>query len=542
MAFLVTARKYRPQRFSDVVGQEHIIKTLVNAIRSNRIAHAYLFCGPRGIGKTTTARLFAKAINCPDVREAEPCNTCDTCLQISEGRHIDVLEIDGASNRGVGEIRNLREGVHYVPTSAKNKVYIIDEVHMLTPEAFNALLKTLEEPPPHVIFILATTEPHKLPPTIMSRCQRFDFRRMRVDEIVSQLQHIAGQDGITAEEDALVTIARKADGSMRDAQSIFDQVVSFSEEGITSVAVRDVLHLVDREYFFRLTNLIKEKDTRGGFTFVEDVVSSGYDIQEFLVGVEEHLRNLFVARSTGETRLIETGEQERERYRQEAPNFPESDLLRLINIVSDAKQSVRFSGQQRIVFEIAVMKMIKMTSTVELHDLIKKLDSSPDSASADHSRRGSGSDTGSPSLFNKITEPGKGEYAPSKQASFPASASMQGSGEPVPGNIAERWAQFAKNVQSKRTLGLNLGLCKPVTVKGDNLNIACNDEFCMQQLSQEYELIRKQFQDYFGIRLIPRFHVSTDTRQSAATLSSSSDPPHPIVKTIIDELDAELLP
>lgn len=541
MAFLVTARKYRPQLFSEVVGQEHIVKTLVNAIRSNRIAHAYLFCGPRGIGKTTTARLFAKAVNCPDVREAEPCNTCDTCLQISEGRHIDVLEIDGASNRGVGEIRNLREGVRYVPTSAKNKVYIIDEVHMLTPEAFNALLKTLEEPPSHVIFILATTEPHKLPPTIMSRCQRFDFRRMRVDEIVSQLQHIAKQDGIHVEEDALVTIARKADGSMRDAQSIFDQVVSFGEEGVTSVAVRDVLHLVDREYFFRLTNLIKEKDTRGGFTFVEDVVSSGYDIQEFLIGVEEHLRNLFVARSTGETRLIETGEQERERYKEEAHNFPESDLLRLLNIVSNAKQSVRFSSQQRIVFEIAVMKMIKMTSTVELHDLINKLGSSPDAPSADSSRSGSGNETVSPGLFNQVSEPGKSNYASRKTVSRPAPVSMRGDSEPVLGSIAERWTQFAKNVQSeKRTLGLNLGLCTPVTVKGENINIACNDEFCMQQLSQEYELIRKQFQEYFGINLVPRFHVAQGTLPGAPT--SSSDPPHPIVKTIIDELDAELLP
>jgi DNA polymerase-3 subunit gamma/tau len=373
MSFLVTARKYRPSTFQEVVAQGHVVNTLLNSIRMGRIAHAYLFSGPRGVGKTTTARIFAKALNCPNAKEGEPCNTCDTCVEISQGRCIDIIEIDGASNNGVEQVRTIRDSVRYMPTREKYKMYIIDEVHMLSKGAFNALLKTLEEPPAHAIFIFATTEPHRLPPTVISRCQRYDFRRIALDDIVGQLKHICLQEGIEAEDSALFAVARKGDGSMRDSESIFDQVVAFSGDRLTYESVRQVLHFVDQETFFQLTDLIITNNSSGGFALAEEVVMSGYDIQDFLSGLEEHYRNLLVARATGETQLIEAPEDIRERYTRVAEQFSEGDLLRLLKITAQTMQAVKFSPQPRLKFEVALIDMIKMDSTIEISTLLSNM-------------------------------------------------------------------------------------------------------------------------------------------------------------------------
>lgn len=370
MSFLVTARKYRPSTFNEVVAQGHVVDTLLNSIKLERIAHAYLFTGPRGVGKTTTARIFAKALNCPNVSNGEPCNTCDTCREISEGRSIDVIEIDGASNNGVEQVRTIRDAVRYTPSRDTYKMYIIDEVHMLSKGAFNALLKTLEEPPAHAIFIFATTEVHKLPATVISRCQRYDFRRIATEDIVGQLRHICQTEGITADDAALFAIARKGDGSMRDAESIFDQVVAFSSDNLTYEGVRQVLHIVDQDTFFHFTDLIITKNTSEGFALAENVVMSGYDIQDFLSGLEEHFRNLLVARSTGETRLIEAPADVCARYGELAQQFTEGDLLRLLKITTQAMQAVRFSPQPRLKFEVALIDMIKMDSTIEISTLL----------------------------------------------------------------------------------------------------------------------------------------------------------------------------
>lgn len=373
MEYLVTARKWRPLKFEDVVGQDHITKTLRNAIARNRISHAYLFSGPRGVGKTTTARILAKAINCLHPKDFNPDNECDICIEITEGRNMDVLEIDGASNRGIEEIRNLRESVKYIPTKNRYKVYIIDEVHMLTKEAFNALLKTLEEPPPHVIFIFATTEIYKVPPTILSRCQRFDFRRISTEEIKKHLKLIAEAEKIKIEDDALLIIAKKGDGSMRDAQSIFDQVVSFCGNNIDVKSTIDALGLVDQEIFFKTTDIIRKKDSKAAITFVDEIISQGYDIKEYLSGLVEHLRNFIIAIATGSADLIEVSEIYKKRYLEESKYFKETDILRLIKIVTEVQNSIRWDVQPRYKLELSLVQMTKLDNMVEIEKIINQV-------------------------------------------------------------------------------------------------------------------------------------------------------------------------
>ena len=374
MSYQVTARKWRPMVFEDVVGQSHVTNTLRNAIASHRLAHAYIFSGVRGTGKTTTARILAKAINCQSPKDTNPDNECEICKEITAGRSLDVVEIDGASNRGVEEIRNLRESVRYTPTRGKYKVYIIDEVHMLTKEAFNALLKTLEEPPEHVIFIFATTEAHKIPMTILSRCQRFDFRRISIEEITGNLRGISHEEGVTLDDEAMIIIAKKADGSLRDAQSIFDQIRSFCGNQITAADVLKVLNVVDQELFFRVTDLIRTEDTRGGIQLVDEIVTRGYDLREFLGGLSEHLRNLLVVLTTGATELIETSEPYRKRYQEEAKNFKQNDILRLLKLVNDLEQMIRWSSQPRFKLEAGLLQMIKLERSVQIDALLGQID------------------------------------------------------------------------------------------------------------------------------------------------------------------------
>ena len=393
-SYQVTARKWRPAQFSSVIGQEHITQTLKNAIENNRLHHAYLLSGPRGVGKTTTARILAKAVNCLNPGENhEPCNECESCLSIAEGRSMDVVEIDGASNNSVEDIRTLRDNAKYPPVTGSYKLYIIDEVHMLSTSAFNALLKTLEEPPKHLIFIFATTEPHKVLATILSRCQRFDFRRMQVEDIVSRLSFIAEQEGMKPEEDALVVIARKGDGSMRDAESIFDQVTSFCGSNFTYAQVNEALNLIDQEFFFRVTTMMIQGQPGEAFEIVEHIMRTGYDSGEFLVGLAEHFRNLLSVMTIGSARLIETTGTLRERYQADAHKFEQGDIIRALHLTLSVQNAIRTASQPRLRLELLLIQLAVMDSTIKLEELLESIKGIPDGVGGETSTTSSSTAT-----------------------------------------------------------------------------------------------------------------------------------------------------
>ena len=376
--YLVTARKYRPQTFADLVSQEHVTETIRNAILHDRLAHAYLFSGPRGVGKTTAARLLAKAINCEtplaERDGAEPCRTCASCRAFEEGRSLNIIEIDAASNNSVEDVRDLQERLRVPPQGAHRKVYIVDEVHMLSKPAFNALLKTLEEPPPHVLFIFATTEPHKVLPTILSRCQRFDFRRITVPETVERLREITAAEGIAADDASLHLIARRGDGALRDALSIFDQAVSLCGDDLNYAALAEALGVVETDLYFEVTERTAARDTAGLLRLVDGLARRGYDLQEFLAGLAEHVRGLYVAVSTGSADLVEADDATRARYLAAAEAFAEGDLLRMLMVIDEAEREIKQSPQPRLKLELALLQLAALERTADLRALLEKLD------------------------------------------------------------------------------------------------------------------------------------------------------------------------
>jgi DNA polymerase-3 subunit gamma/tau len=373
MSYLVFARKWRPLTFDDVVGQEHITETLKKAIEKNRVAHAYIFTGTRGVGKTTSARILARALNCENGPTPNPCGVCNYCKDIISGASFDVLEIDGASNNSVDDIRELRENIGYSSMGGKYRIFVIDEVHMLSKSAFNALLKTLEEPPKNVIFIFATTEPQKIPATIHSRCQRYDFRRIGAEPILDRLVHICTEEKITFERSALMLVARKAEGSMRDALSLLDQVYSFCRENLMEKEVRTVLGLVGMEVYDRIMDAMIEKSAAPALKIVQDVLFQGFDLQEFILGLQEHIRNLLFARipSALESKGIDLEPEVVQRFVSSSTRFSEGDLLRMAEIVRKAEQDLKWSAFPRFVVELMLLKLIYLDSTVSMDQLLK---------------------------------------------------------------------------------------------------------------------------------------------------------------------------
>ena len=374
MSYIVFARKYRPQAFDEVIGQSHITTTLENAIAQNRVAHAYIFAGPRGVGKTTTARIFAKALNCENGPTADPCNKCPSCLEITQGSSLDILEIDGASNRGIDEIRNLRENVKFSPSKGRFKVYIIDEVHMLTLDAFNALLKTLEEPPAHVKFIFATTQAHKVPPTILSRCQRFDFRRISIKDIVDSLKTIASKENLKVDDDVLILMAKHSDGSMRDAQVVLDQISSFADGRISLEDASKILGAVSDDILFSLADSIKSKDALKALKIIDDLVNEGKDVAQIVLYLIEHFRDLAVAKISKDPQiLIDASPEKIKRYEEQAGKFMVEEMLYIIYTLSNTIDFVRKSNMARVPFEVAMIKLTRMGSIISPADLMERL-------------------------------------------------------------------------------------------------------------------------------------------------------------------------
>lgn len=583
MSYIVTARKWRPIVFEDVVGQEHITTTLRNAIAADRISHSYIFSGPRGVGKTTTARILAKAINCLQPSNHNPDNTCDLCVEITENRSLNVFEIDGASNRGVDEIRNLRESVRYAPAKGKYKVYIIDEVHMLTKEAFNALLKTLEEPPPYTMFIFATTEIHKVPLTILSRCQRFDFRRVMIDEITRRLRFIASNEKIAIEDDALLLIAKRADGSVRDAQSIFDQLASFCGDTIGAKQIMEMLNIVDDELYFRVTGLILAKDTRGGLMLVDELVKNGADIRQFLSGLMEHFRNLLVVRTTGSTKLVETSELYKKLYEEKAGLFTENDILRLMKIAGDVEASLRWGGQPRLRLETGLIQMMRMDKSVQIEQLIqqleeikKKLNGSgitsasslePAQLLAGAPIRGSVI-ASQPTLrpdqivlpmmipvesFSPYNRPVVSGPSSSQSTTVTQAFQVEPTVTLSPDEAISKWPIFIEEARkSKIALGAMLGAMHVIDVQQDRLRIGCPDDFHIDLLKRNRQFLNEIAHKVYGAKVLLETMLTNDRPPAGQSLPTAPPPQkdvqsseardeilkHPVVQALIREFGA----
>ena len=547
--FIVTARKWRPQKFEDVVGQEHITSTLKNAIKENRIAHAYLFTGPRGVGKTTTARILAKTLNCENRKNSEPCNECEMCKSIQNSQLIDIIEIDGASNRGIDEIRTLRESVKYAPTRGKYKVYIIDEVHMLTKESFNAFLKTLEEPPEHIIFIFATTDVHKVPLTIISRCQRYDFRRIPLEKIKETLKMIAEEEKIKIDDKTLTIIAKKADGALRDAESYFDQVVAYSRGKINAELVSQMLNLIDEEIYFDLSDAVLEKDFKTVFQVSEKIYENGWDFIDFLEGLIEHFRNILSAVVTNSTVAIETADIYKNRYLDYKDKFSESDLLRLLNFLNKSQQELRFSQNHRLKIEIVLSHLVALESSKTITEIISEVDSSVQDDSK---------------LNEPVTKFNTPPSAPIKKKEDKNIKTFQRAEQEIKvttskkintpivekdfnfDNIKSKWKLFLEIVKQEKGLTLAPALLNfnLVSLKNNELSLSSDNEADINTFRINEKYLSKKSEDFFGHRfnfkvnrsMVNAPPIKTSVKKPASEGQTSS---HSHEDVILNELGGE---
>jgi len=372
--YKVSARKYRPQKFSDVSSQEFVTQTLKNAILTKKIAHSYLFSGPRGVGKTTIARIYAKALNCPNSKDGEPCNNCDSCSEITGGVHPDVFELDAASNRGIDDVRAIQDAAKFFPIKGKYKFFIVDEVHMLTQQAFNALLKILEEPPSYLIFILATTNPEKIPATIVSRCQRFPLQRIKIAEIINSIKQIAKEEKIKIDNDSLFLIAKLGDGALRDAQGIFDLSVSFCGEDIKYKELKHFLNIPDKEIYFKISEYIREGNAKEILNYFSELNDHGFDLQTFFNGITEHFRDLMIVNSTGKTDLLDESDSIKEKYSSEAKLFSADQISRLMKVLFEAENRFKYSSNQKILLEAILVELSRVnTEVLDLSEILSEI-------------------------------------------------------------------------------------------------------------------------------------------------------------------------
>jgi len=491
MSYLVLARKWRPRTFDKMVGQEFISRTLKNAVQTDHVAHAFLFSGSRGVGKTSAARILAKCLNCNEGPTPEPCNDCSSCKEIDDGRSLDVYEIDGASNTSVDDIRELRENIKYLPRPGKRRIYIIDEVHMLSKSAFNALLKTLEEPPEHVVFIFATTEPHKVPETIQSRCQRFDFRRIPRAKILERLQVMAQEEGYEIDERALSAVAKAADGSMRDAQSLLDQIISYCGPSVPDEAVAEILGIAGREYFYRISEAILGQDPGECIEALDEVYRSGYDINQFYQDLVEHFRSLLMARILPEpSSVLDMADGEIQELKKQAEQAGPEDLRRLVSILLKAEEDILRSSLPRMGMEITLIKMAHLGRLEPLEKILEKITSFEEGMPPGPAARRAPAP--SPAAKKARTRP----------AEAPRSAPKSTPPPRIPWNAPDSWQRFVDVVRRDRAM--TAALLEDVgqwEVNEDAVKVFCEKgTFLFDQLgSQETRtLLSKSARDCFG--------------------------------------------
>ena len=567
MAYQVTARKWRPRQFDEVVGQEHITATLKNAVHSGRIAQCYLFCGPRGVGKTTTARILAKVLNCADRRDGNPCEECDSCKSIVASISMNVLEIDGASNNSVDDIRELREVVRYAATEGVYKIYIIDEVHMLSTAAFNALLKTLEEPPEHVVFIFATTEVQSVPDTILSRCQRFNFRRISSGQIAAHLGTIAQAEGIEVEEGALHLLASRADGALRDAESLLDQVVSLGEE-VSQQAVVRVLGLVDRGLYFELLDAMREAAPARVLDIVAQAVDEGADIEEFVYGLVELLRHLLFAKIQGGTDELDMDEDARRRCGELAAAMEVEDLLRMMQSLLDLEADIKRSVQPRFRVEIALVHLALMGRSVDVGELLRRLQSLESAAPRPPAPLSSGrsEQAAPPPPSGRSEQPappppsGRSEQAAppppsgrSEQAVLPPPAQQQVDVQAAPSNAAgtvapsfdqvrTTWAELVNAVRAaKPPLGHFLKGAILDGLEGHvlKLSFGAADRFAMTQVKNNRDSVEAIAKKKYGWRL--RLDAVEKKDEQPAPQATNQPESDPTLRSVLDTFDGELV-
>ncbi|MFB0505900.1 MAG: DNA polymerase III subunit gamma/tau [Thermodesulfobacteriota bacterium] len=529
MSYLVLARKWRPQSFEEVIGQHHITRTLQNAIANDRIAHAFLFAGARGVGKTSMARILAKALNCQEGPKPVPCNRCENCREISSGTAMDVLEIDGASNRGINEIRELRENVKYAPAKSASKIFIIDEVHMLTPEAFNALLKTLEEPPPRVIFILATTEPHKIPLTILSRCQRFDFKRIPIKEIFERLTEIVSQEGVEVSDKGLLLMARESKGSLRDAQSLLDQTISFAGREIKDEAVKEILGVIDSAVLFEISAAIARGDTRKCLDIVDNIYTFGHDIRRFCRELLEHLRNLMVVKIGGDPKqLTDLQGKEIEDLVAQSKEFSLEQIHRLFATLLKSEEEISRSFFPKVIMELALVKMATLRPLVPLDEIMDKLDK------LESSLRGSSSDMTTGELAGEEGVDSQADVLPAsvtkeEEEIHLDSAKEVASKDPGKADLDENWAKLTDYIRAQNPiLGSFLRYGRLLRLDDEEIEIGFEKgSFYLEKMSEEdnRKLCEEVCRNFFKKELKVVFKdVTGETRSARAEKGKIEEP------------------